>query len=58
MTTLTLTEEEFDLVSGALYAQEGAAREQGHIPYLHVIVELQANIEAQWCAQANQEELI
>lgn len=50
--TLTLREEEFDLISGALYAQEQAAREQGHLPYLQVIVDLQANIEAQWCAES------
>ncbi len=49
--TLTLNEDEFDLISGALYVQEGAAREQGHIPYLQVIIDLQANIEAQWCAE-------
>lgn len=45
---LYLTEDEFDLISGALYAQEQAASEQGHLPYMLLVQALGANIEAQW----------
>ncbi len=53
---LELTEDECNLITAALYEQERGVFFAKQ--YIQACIELQANIEAQWCAQANQEELI